>query len=800
MNNKLRDFGTNLQRKLQTQNKRKLPYHRPAALLPARNPKQAKRWQVPPGVVAVAAFAGGLSFLAGGAWMSIQMIMNPDAVMGLNQFLPERERIPDPGNPPQTLAAIQAEIRGDGLIPGTVKLLNSPKNPNMEPDLLVPVVIESAPPKHLMCMSPCQQLSELRIYQPVGDSKNAEKHFRLATQTQLEGPAETFVLSGLDSASAKNRVSNRPQALTNIEPLQGEAPPTGIWLNLTGYRRSGDTTLAYGQVFHYNPDRGHLGLMTQWVSPAGRVPSWQEVTASGRPELVVDQSIGLEPKFEVYQIQARNFVPNPIELTEISLKEPVLQDPVYRDALMLAKSGLWSPAVQLLESLKEQKIKNNQAWPDSAQSQLDVVALHAKVTKAQADAAWSDPAQKALAGIIDGRWEEALKIFEGDLDNTYNISLLLKSDKSAISKRLDAALRQNPSSEVLLAWGAVLRSAKDGKGKAITWFKEQNKNNSSSFETAARVNQVLERLDVAMAESLLINHPGKLMGLAVPVAEVNAQDWMLPKKNDPLEKTEGQVWYQVRLAGFHDGQQWLRTPFLNLQLPNIEKGRRLWKVLGLNLDPNLQISVWLPDGSQKTVVATVKAVSFQKGVLELLAAGEQLPEQTQFPRPVAFTADKFRWLEPALMNLDELNRSQPVLVMGMLTNLWRELQRAGRLSVKGMPGLDQMLQQSSSWQVQLVDLNGNQLPDAVLTLQSDMASSWAGTGASLPHNSGDSSRPKTLIFDDNGRVIYSEFSSNSAESLTGFADLEDGGPVALVVDTANGYTLKRWMADRRRFE
>ncbi|MCT7950088.1 hypothetical protein NG798_09850 [Ancylothrix sp. C2] len=799
MNNKLRDFGTNLQRKLQTQNKPKLPPRRPAPIVPAINTRPVRRWQVPPGVVAVAAFAGGLSFLAGGAWMSIQMIMNPDAVMGLNQFLPEREGIAgeSQGNPPQTIAAIQAEMRDAGQIPGTPKWLTSPKNPKMEPDLLLPVVVESAPPKHLMCMSPCQQLSELKIYQPVGDSKNSEKYLRLVSQTQLEGPAETFVLSGLDTG--KNRASNRPQALTNIEPLQGEAPPTGIWLNLSGYRRQGDTTLAYGQVFHYNPDRAHLGLMTQWVSPAGRVPNWQEVTASGRPELVVDQSIGLEPKFEVYQIQPRNFVPNPIELTEISLKEPVLQDAVYRDALMLAKSGLWSPALQLLESLKQQKIQNNQAWPDSAQAQLDVVAFHAKITKTQADAAWSDPAQKALAAIIDGRWEEALKIFEADLDNTYNISLLLKSDKGVISKRLEASLRKNPSSEVLLAWGAVLRSAQEGKPKAMAWYQSQNKIASASFETAARVSQVLERLDVAMAESLLVNHPGKLMGLAVPVAKVNAQDWMMPTKKEALEKTEGQVWYQVRLAGFHDGQQWLRTPFLNLQLPNIETGRRLWKVLGLNLDPNLQISVWLPDGSQKTGLATVKAVSFRKGVLELLAAGEPLPEQTQFPRPVAFTADKFRWLEPALMNMNELNGSQPVLVRGILTSLWRELQGPGRGAGRA-PSLDQMLQQSSSWQVQLVDLNGNQVPDAVLTLQYDMAASWAGSMASLPQNSGDSSRPKTLIFDDNGRLIYSAFTFNSGESLTGFADLEDGGPVALVVDTANGYTLKRWVSDRRRFE
>jgi pyridoxine/pyridoxamine 5'-phosphate oxidase len=97
-----------------------------------------------------------------------------------------------------------------------------------------------------------------------------------------------------------------------------------------------------------------------------------------------------------------------------------------------------------------------------------------------------------------------------------------------------------------------------------------------------------------------------------------------------------------------------------------------------------------------------------------------------------------------------------------------------------------MLNQMKDWLVQLVDLTGNDEPEAVLTFKPDPTRNY--------------SRPRTLILQDNGVLIYSELTSAKGQSVTGIADVKDGGSTALVVETATGYTLQRWSSERGRFE
>ncbi|MBD1936494.1 hypothetical protein [Microcoleus sp. FACHB-68] len=796
--------------------------------LPARLAKRrrspAKPWNWPPVLVALTAFSSGISLLAGGAWVSVQFMMNPNAFAGLNaQLLEPTESAPADGQPIESLTAIRAQLQQEGVQPApTIPLKVPGAGANAPADLLMRLMVETAPPKSLICQSPCQQLSELRVYQPVPvaeakDAKNrqTEQFVRLVSQVSLEGPAESFVIAPLVQSKSNRQGSNRPQALTALEGFRGEPPATkGVWLNLTGYRREGEATIAYGQVFHYNPERTNLSFMAQWTSTAGKLPAWQEVTGDGNPELVVDQSNGIEPKFVVYQLQSRNFLPNPIQLEEISLKEAVLDksEPAglsYNQALQLARIGLWSPALKQMEAVKQRRIQSKQEWPEAAQSQLDVIQLHAQIAQTQADAAETDPAQKAYNALLDGRWEEALKIFEADLDNANSIAIALKADKGRLWKRVEGAMKINPETAVR-GWGALILAAQQGKPQAQAWLKQQTVPVGGSQDASGvqSAEMLLERLEVALSESTLINHPSQIVGSATPTFEINGADWLKPKQDTSLQLSKGQVWYQVQVAGFHDGQRWLRGLFSNLQVPRIEPGRRLWRILGLNLNSQIQVAAWMPDGTQKTAMATVKAVSFNNGTLQLLAAGEPIPGATPadnlgaggtVPRPVAFTADKFRWLEPASITMTELNQQQSSWVSAILSNLWRELQAAGSLPGGSVPSSEEMLLESGNWQVQSIDLNGNQVPDAVLTLRPDLYANWNQSGASVA-GSDNSSRTRTLIFDDAGKLLYSEFTSGAGQSLTGFADLEDGGPVALVVDGANGYSLKRWVSEKSRFE
>jgi hypothetical protein len=756
------------------------------------------------GLVALAAFGTGTGLLAGGAWLSVQLITNPAPASWVSQ-LPGKREVPvsDEIQPTVSLTEIRAELRKSGLVPAKLVPLNT-KTQQLMPSALGPEqlmqVLVASPPKSVKCQSPCKPIQELRIYQPSPpphDGSETEQYLRLVTQVPVSGPAESFVLTPVIKSEYDQQGSSRPLPLTALEPLRGQAPKTGVWLNFTGYRSYGKTKIAYGQVYHYNPEHAHLSLMLEWTSPAGTVPIWQEVTGGGEPELVVNQTQGKDLQFEVYQLRRRNFVPNPIELDPISLKEPALPDESYLEALQLAKNGLWSDAWKLMQSLKAERGKNKQGWPKAAQLQMDAIGFHAKMSQKQADASWADPKDRVLMALLDARWEKALEMFEANLDDSYKTALMLKADKGELWKRVEAALKINPQRAAVKGWGALILAAQEGKAQALAWLDAQGNNSSAIVQ---QVDKLLERLDVALSESTLIDHSSKIVGSAVPVAEVKTADWLQSQSNASLQLAGGKVWYQVRVAAFHDGEDWVRAPFASLQVPRIEPGRRLWKVLGLNLDQKIEIGVWAANGEEKSVAATVKAVQFRNGAMQLLAEGDAIAGATpadfaagkSWPRAVAFTAKKVQWLKPQLTALAELKKDRPELVKGMLDSLSEELQKAGRLPGNRALNVERILQQSGDWPVQLIDLTGNKLPEAVLTLSSDAFAS----GKKPDGSSGE----RTLIFDDTGALIYSELTSGAGQSLSGFVDLQDKLPVALMVRGNAGYSLKRWVPETGRFE
>ncbi len=140
------------------------------------------------------------------------------------------------------------------------------------------------------------------------------------------------------------------------------------------------------------------------------------------------------------------------------------------------------------------------------------------------------------------------------------------------------------------------------------------------------------------------------------------------------------------MAGFHNGQRWLRYPFPD-RLADSSSGARLWHLLGLDFDPHINLTFWTSGATPKTIEATVKAVRLEKGVLRLLAAGQALPDDTLLtaPTPLAFTAKALEWLDPQVITLADLSRSRPQLARALLHQLWRELQAAGSLTIAMAP-------------------------------------------------------------------------------------------------------------------
>ncbi|WP_144053855.1 hypothetical protein [Baaleninema simplex] len=432
-----------------------------------------------------AMLAGASSAIAGSVWLGTKLMVDPDGLHWLSKRLPTWTDIAlDSSNAPQTLDEIRTRIRASGRIPAEPVSLTAG---SLEGDLLFPVLKERPSP----CDVQCRQIVELQVYQrlsnenSVADGLNGDRGFYyLADRVAVSGPPESFAIAPLVDAKSVAPGSTRPLPLTNIQRLTENAPPEGVWLNLIGERPTGDTQLTYGQVFLYNRDRYHLSLMLQWSSPSGQLPYWQDFTGGGTAEFVVERTLGLEPDFEVYRLQPRNFLLNPVQLQPISLNEAALDSRTYKNALLLARSGLWSPAQQILESIRQE---SGTRWTPDAQAQLDTIAFHADVTRTQARASWASPNQKVLAALLDGRWTQGLETLEAHLDGGSEMVQMLAADTNRLWRRIDAAVRVNPTDEDAIVWGVLVLALQQDRPRAIAWLREQENVSPETFERCVRL-------------------------------------------------------------------------------------------------------------------------------------------------------------------------------------------------------------------------------------------------------------------------------------------------------------------------
>jgi hypothetical protein len=557
-------------------------------------------------LTALSVLCGCSALMGGGAWLSYQLIVDPNGNRLVSQFLPGWSRLPTGSRDSiQTLTQIKASIRKLGFITGEPLPLPVDKSgDNSLSDLLLPVMVERTVNASTLCKNPCRQIVELRVYKrvqlPDRDSDTVQ-YFQLASSVNVEGPAESFVIASLDD-SKSNNASNQSLPLTELRRFDGKPPALGIWFNVSGQLVRGDKKIPYGQVVRYNPSQNHLISLLDWVSAAGQAPNWQQIVKGSNPQLTIDQTVGLEPQFTLYQISPRKFVPNPVQLTPISLEEFALNDETYKNGLRLAKSGLWSPALNVMRIAKGKAGKN---WPAVAQAQLETIEFHAKITRAQAIASWASPSQQVLAELIDGRWSQALQVFEADPSNSNEIATTLKNDGGRIMNRVDAALRV---------------ASQDGTREAMNWLDQQS---DTDTETRNRIRNLVNKLETAVSQAQSLEyHKSQIMGSATLISSINPTEWLEPEAKNELKLTGEQVWYQVQVASFYDGTRWVNSPFADVEVRSFPATqiKWLWGRLGLQADPKIQIEVAMANGQQRVAVGTVKAVQVQDGSLRLLAA------------------------------------------------------------------------------------------------------------------------------------------------------------------------------------
>ncbi|NEP03878.1 MAG: hypothetical protein F6K25_09815 [Okeania sp. SIO2G4] len=442
---------------------------------------------------------GGSGVMAMGAWISVKLISDPNAIVWFNQSLPQWTQFYISGNKSlQTLEQIKGSIKEGGFSTGeTFSLPSTTTDSGL--DVLVPVMKQIDSRASLPCETPCRELVELRVYQSilsVNQREGSKPYFRLVNTLPLQGPAESFVISSTIESTSAPQGSNQPLPVTTVRRFQGKVPAAGVWFTVSGQRLQNNKAIPYGQIVNYNPKKNYLSSMLEWKSAAGQAPIWQEMTGGGDPELVVEQTVGLDPDFDIYWIQPRKFILNPIELEKISLDEIPIADSYYKDTLRLARNGLWSGAFALIQPLRKNLMDESQ-WPEKAQAQFDLIKFHAKITEAQAIASWASPSQKVLAGLIDGRWQESLSVFENNLSSTYEIGKLLQNDTGRLRNRVDAALRVNQAETNAIAWGALIVASQKGRRRATSWL---NRQPQTSKEAKEKIGKLLDQLDAAFAK------------------------------------------------------------------------------------------------------------------------------------------------------------------------------------------------------------------------------------------------------------------------------------------------------------
>ena len=754
--------------------------------LPKRSQRRSWLWST----LAMGLLLGSASVIIGVGWISVLFILNPAQISWVNDFLPKWAKISTGKRElPETLTAIELGLTQQQRLSGEILPLDG----KSEESFLLPIF-----QKRKNCQSHCQELVELRIYKLSQDLESkfqSEKSYYLITKLPVTGLSRNFVESSSFAAISE---SDNQETKTNLPLNQVKAFADtnlfpGFWFYLQGEHKNNDDNITYGQVVYYNPTLKSLQQMLSWKTHNGQLPKWQQITGNDSKELIIDQTINVEPNLQVYQVKPSKLVANSIYLEAIDFQKPAIDEFAFQQSLLLARNGLWTPAFTWLISLEKQR---KQPFSAAARAQIDVIRLHSEFTKMQAEKNWASPQQQVTADIIDGRWEKALQVFETSADYGQEIANLLQTDKGRIWNRSAVALRLNPNRRAVLAWVALIFKVQRGEERANAWLQAQPNINQ---ETLNYIQDILTKLD----DDKINAHKSRIIGTVNQISRINEQDWLPISLQTDLKITNNQVWYQVEVSAFHDGTSWLRYPFANFdQLKH--QPRKFWrKILGISYDPSMQIIVWKPNGEQEVTTTTIKAVQVQDQGLRLLMSGSALSQNkvtSLQPQPLAMTVDALKWIEPSPVSVKELYQQKPQLVELILPTIWRKLQQSGDINPGNIPDFQEMREKMGDWPVQLADLTNDAQQEIVITISDPAIASLNQSDGNNSKPVEDQKRPRTLILSADSRVIHSDFAHASQQTLIAIAQLTDDQSLALLVEKKQGYSLQRWSQTNQQFE
>jgi hypothetical protein len=434
--------------------------------MPQARPQKIGSWKV--SLLVTTLLLSAIVGVSGGGFLAAQFIFNPEAL----NWLPGSKLLE--AHSAQTLKEIQAEAYKAGVFAGSPLYVSTypgfQKGALGQDDFLLPIYASSM----------LEKLTELRAYRQVKISEKTV--FELKDRIAIEGPSEAEAIAPLIASAQLIQGSDRLLAVSEVDFVDGKAPASGIWLQVSGEWARSSSQVVYGRVLHYDPLRARFHTLLNWTSPAGELPRWQQITGDTQTELLVNQTVGLEPHFQVYQIKARQSMADALQLEAIAFTKPALKGRTYENALLLAQNGLWASAKELLELVKQ-----NSSWSATAQAQLDLVKLHAQAAKAQADRTWASPTQQILALLMDGRWTKALSQLKTAHQNGHDIINFLHANVAHVLPQIETSLLVSPGEADVLRWGTLMTAVQSNNRDAVIWLQ--------SHQAPADVQQVLALLN-----------------------------------------------------------------------------------------------------------------------------------------------------------------------------------------------------------------------------------------------------------------------------------------------------------------
>lgn len=611
-------------------------------------------------------------------------------------------------------------------------------------------------------------IKELWIYRVQGTQ------LQQIDQVTIRPIKESFITTPLVGTASQVASVDSEATLSSIRTMPGQSPDSP-WLLLEGKRRYGNTIMRYGQILSYQPSSQRLHRLLNWSSPANQPPQWH----SNKSQLLIDQTVGLRPSFLLYQL-----IPSaPPRLQEVSLYRSVYEsdtsNSLYDKSIKLAQGGVWSHSLQMMESAKQSLTDN---WLPEAQTQLDLIRLHAEQTKAQTEQTWSSQQQHVLTYLIDGQWEKALSALEAKPAIYSSTLKRLELDFDALWRSVTTHLQVHPNDEPTLIWGALLVTARRSPEAGEEWLQKKNRSptmlerlqavDGRSTTNATRPPNPLQEGSSQETPSSLLpatDNPGRYQSLIGRARKVGTpgSGWLRPQTLPTL--TPEQTWYHIEIQLLRDDSGWGFPPISTTPAT-------FWAE---SLDLRRQMMLF--KGNTSVAGITIHGVKLTGAGIVLLATGPQVDG------PLLVTTDhSLRWLatfpwqsapaiDTAAISAPPLGSENQESALPSTTTSEPDTLIATEISRQLGLSPEQTGQLYPYLNYARVDLVGDSSKEYVISIGSELPPELA----LIPG--------KTLIFSNAGDLLYSDIGQQ--KSLLAVTQKSTEQPLTMVLEHAGRYEL-----------